>query len=119
MPVEIRSIRDRTAVGRFPTVTLGFGEDPEEEKEQPKEKDVQTDNACRQWLLKVCPYCFRGPSDDDITDTLVTGIDELDKEDGINDEKPVTGDSELDGNWHLGELAIVLFITRNKSQPCD
>lgn len=106
-------------MGRFPTVTLGFGEDPEEEKEQPKEKDVQTDNACRQWLLKVCPYCFRGPSDDDITDTLVTGIDELDKEDGINDEKPVTGDSELDGNWHLGELAIVLFITRNKSQPCD
>uniref|UniRef100_A0A8C4GPT6 Protein-glutamine gamma-glutamyltransferase K n=1 Tax=Dicentrarchus labrax TaxID=13489 RepID=A0A8C4GPT6_DICLA len=36
MPVETRSIRDRSAVGRFPSVTLGFGEDTEEEKEEPE-----------------------------------------------------------------------------------
>ncbi|XP_018525877.1 protein-glutamine gamma-glutamyltransferase K [Lates calcarifer] len=96
MPVEPRSIRDRAAVGRFPSVTLGFGEDTEEEKEQPEEDNAQKENACRRWLRKVCPCCCPQPNDDDITDTLVTGIDEPDKEEGINSEKPVPGDSELD-----------------------
>ncbi|XP_053287192.1 protein-glutamine gamma-glutamyltransferase K [Pleuronectes platessa] len=94
MPVETHSIRDRGAVGRFPSVTLGL--DGEEEEEQPEEDHVQTDNACLQWLRKVCPCCCPKPKDDDITDTVVTGIDEPDKEDGVDDEKSVTGDSELD-----------------------
>ncbi|XP_019936245.1 protein-glutamine gamma-glutamyltransferase K-like [Paralichthys olivaceus] len=94
MPVETRSIRNSGAVGRFPSVTLGFDEDAEEE--QPEENDDQTENACRRWMRKVCPCCCPKPKDDDITDTLVTGIDELDKEDGVNDDKPVTDDSELD-----------------------
>eukprot|EP00064_Thunnus_orientalis_P005006 superscaffoldBa00000475_g5019 len=97
MPVETRSIRDRSSVGRFPTVTLfGIGEDTEEEKEEPEENNVEKENACRQWLRKVCPCCCPKPNDDDITDTLVTGIDDVDKEEGTDGEKPVTGDSELD-----------------------
>ncbi|XP_062250659.1 protein-glutamine gamma-glutamyltransferase K-like isoform X2 [Platichthys flesus] len=88
MPVETRSIRDRGAVGRFPSVTLGL--DGKEEEEQPEEDNVQTNNACLQWLRKVCPCCCPKPKDDDITDTVVTGIDELDKEDGVDDEKSVT-----------------------------
>lgn len=112
MPVETRSIRDRSAVGRFPSVTLGFGEDTEEEKEEPEENNAEQENACRQWLRKVCPCCCPKPNDEDITDTLVTAIDELDKEDGINDEKPVTGDSELDGNWHLGELTLIMLFIK-------
>ncbi|XP_060934529.1 protein-glutamine gamma-glutamyltransferase K-like [Limanda limanda] len=94
MPVETRSIRDSGVVGRFPSVTLGLDDDKEEE--QPEENNVQTENACRQWLRKVCPCCCPKRKDDDITDTVVTGIDEPDKEDGGDDEKPVTGDSELD-----------------------
>ncbi|XP_042338968.1 protein-glutamine gamma-glutamyltransferase K-like [Plectropomus leopardus] len=94
MPVETLSIRNRSAVGRFPSVTLGFGEDTEEEKEEPEENNAEKENACRRWLRKVCPCCCPKPNDDDITDTLMTGIDEPEKEDGINGEKP--GDSELD-----------------------
>ncbi|XP_070764611.1 protein-glutamine gamma-glutamyltransferase K-like [Enoplosus armatus] len=94
MPVETRSIRDRSAVGRFPTVTLGFGEGTEEEKEEPEENDAEEENACRRWLRKVCPCCCPKPNDDDITDTVVTAIDEPDKDEGINDEKPV--DNKLD-----------------------
>ncbi|KAM9358547.1 protein-glutamine gamma-glutamyltransferase K-like [Symphorus nematophorus] len=96
MPVETRSIRDRSAVGRFPSVTLGFGEDTEEEKEESEENNAEKENACRRWLRKVCPCCCPTPNDDDITDTVVTAIDDLDKGDGTNGEKPVTGDSELD-----------------------
>uniref|UniRef100_A0A8C4GNZ0 Protein-glutamine gamma-glutamyltransferase K n=1 Tax=Dicentrarchus labrax TaxID=13489 RepID=A0A8C4GNZ0_DICLA len=70
MPVETRSIRDRSAVGRFPSVTLGFGEDTEEEKEEPEpEYNAEKDNACRWWLRKVCPCCCPKSNDDDITDT--------------------------------------------------
>ncbi|KAM9848686.1 protein-glutamine gamma-glutamyltransferase K-like [Aulostomus maculatus] len=93
MPVETRSIRHRSAVGRFPTVTLGFGEDSEEEKEEPD--NVERENVCVRWLRKVCPCCCPEPNDDDITDTLVTGIDEPSKDDGVNGEKPGIGDSEL------------------------
>ncbi len=32
----------------------------------------------------VCPCCCSTPNEDDITDTLVTGVDELDKEDETN-----------------------------------
>ncbi|XP_059197526.1 protein-glutamine gamma-glutamyltransferase K-like [Centropristis striata] len=96
MPVETRSIRDRSAVGRFPAVTLGFGDDSEEDIEEPEETNGEKENACRRWFRKVCPCCCPEPNDDDITDTLVTGIDELEKEEGINGEKPETGASELD-----------------------
>ncbi|XP_008280199.1 protein-glutamine gamma-glutamyltransferase K-like isoform X2 [Stegastes partitus] len=96
MPVETRSIRDRSAVGRFPSVTLGFGDDSEEENEEPEEEGVTKENACRRWLRKVCPCCCPQPSDNDLTDTVVTGIDELEKDNGTDGEKPGTGDSELD-----------------------
>ncbi|XP_061594006.1 protein-glutamine gamma-glutamyltransferase K-like [Cololabis saira] len=93
MPVSTRSIRDRSAVGRFPTVTLW---DDEEEEKEPQEDDVQEGNACRQWLRKVCPCCCPQVDNDDITDTVVTGIDDTDKEDGTNGEKPTTGESDLE-----------------------
>ncbi|KAF1386119.1 hypothetical protein PFLUV_G00114850 [Perca fluviatilis] len=94
MPVHTRSIRGTSGVGRFPAVTLGFGEDTEEEKEVPEESNSVKENACRRWLRKVCPCCCPKPNDDDITNTLVTGAD--DKEDGTNGEKPETGDRQLD-----------------------
>ncbi|XP_069006743.1 protein-glutamine gamma-glutamyltransferase K-like [Embiotoca jacksoni] len=96
MPVETRSIRNRSAVGRFPSVTLGFEEDTVEEKEEAEENDVEEKNACWRWLQKVCPCCCPKPNEDDITDTVVTGIDELDKDEGTNDENPVTDDGELE-----------------------
>lgn len=96
MPVDSHSIRERSAVGRFPTVTFGFAEDTEEEKEGAEEHNAATENACRRWLRKVCPCCCPTPDDDDndITDTLVTGIDDG-KDDAVNGEKP--GDGYLNG----------------------
>lgn len=116
MPVETRSLRDRSAVGRFPTVTLGFGEDTEEEPEEPEENGAEGDNACLRWLRKVCPCCCPRPDDDDITDTLVTGIDDLDKGEETNGEKPATDDSELDGNKQSSFCAI---YQRKWIQPHD
>ncbi|KAM4629205.1 protein-glutamine gamma-glutamyltransferase K-like [Polymixia lowei] len=88
MPVETRSIRDRSAVGRFPAVTFGSAEDIKE----PEEDNVE-EGACLQWLRKACSCCCPRPNDD--TDALVTGIEEVDKGEGSNNEKPVDGDSEL------------------------
>lgn len=117
MPVETRSIRDRSAVGRFPTVTLGFEEDAEEEKEEAEENNAETENACLRWWRKACPCCCRPkPSDDDITDTLVTAIDDQDKVEGTDGEKPATGDNELDGSQHLHSLTVLLFIKQRKCQ---
>ncbi|KAM6938006.1 protein-glutamine gamma-glutamyltransferase K-like [Lycodopsis pacificus] len=93
MPVETRSIRDRSAVGRFPSVTHKFLEDEEEEKEEPEEDDAEEENACQRWLRKVWPCCCPKPNDDDVTDTLANNNE---KENGINGRKPVTGGSELD-----------------------
>lgn len=109
MPSEITSLRNRAAVGRFPTVTLGFEEDTEAETEKPAENDASKGNACQQWLRKVCPCCCPTPTDDDITDTVITGIDDGDKEEGTNGEKPETDDNELDGNRHCGKLLVVFF----------
>ncbi|XP_034567276.1 protein-glutamine gamma-glutamyltransferase K-like [Notolabrus celidotus] len=92
MPVDTtRSIRDRSAVGRFPSVTLGFGDDTDEEleKEEPEEEDVK-DNACQRWLRKVCPCCCPKARDEDVTETLVTTVDDKDEgEKPASDEKPL------------------------------
>ncbi|XP_056271084.1 protein-glutamine gamma-glutamyltransferase K-like isoform X2 [Pseudoliparis swirei] len=91
MPVETRSIRDRSAVGRFPSVTLEFGEDEEEDDEEQDDDrgdDGEKETACRRWLRAVCPCCCREPDDaDDITDTLDTGIDDLDEGGGEEEEE--------------------------------
>lgn len=102
MPVESASVRNR--VGRFPTV--GFGDDTTEEKEVVGENDVSEENACRQWMRKVCPCCCPKLDDDDITDTVVTGIDDTDKEEGTEDEKPATDENELDGDWRTHTCVI-------------
>ncbi|XP_053178326.1 protein-glutamine gamma-glutamyltransferase K-like [Scomber japonicus] len=96
MPVETLSTSNRFAVGRFPTVTFGFEEDTKEGKEEPEEDNPEKENGCRRWFRKVCPCCCPKPNDDDITDTLVTGVDDGDKDDGTDGEKPGTGDTELD-----------------------
>ncbi|KAM6921534.1 protein-glutamine gamma-glutamyltransferase K-like [Xenentodon cancila] len=93
MPVSTRSIRDRSAVGRFPTVTLW---EEEVEEKEPQEDDVKEENACQRWLRKMCPCCRPKVDNNDITDTVVTGIDDTDKEDGTNSEKPTTGESDLE-----------------------
>ncbi|XP_037627165.1 protein-glutamine gamma-glutamyltransferase K-like [Sebastes umbrosus] len=96
MPLEKRSIRDRSAVGRYPTVTLGLWEDSDEGNEEPEENNPEEENACRRWLSKVCPCCCPQPDGDDITDTVVTGTEDPNEDNGINGEKPATGESELD-----------------------
>lgn len=90
MPAE--TLRHRSAVGRFPSVTLEFGED----KEVPEETNVETENACGRWLRKVCPCCRR-KHDDEIMDALVTETDDEDKEETPADEKPETDACKLDG----------------------
>ncbi|KAG8003440.1 Protein-glutamine gamma-glutamyltransferase K [Nibea albiflora] len=109
MPVETHSIRDRAAVGRFPTVTFGYEEDAEEEKEESGENNAEEESACQRWLRKVCPCCYPTPDEDEITDTLVTGIDDLDKENEANSGKPVTSDGvkpETGGDSELDELLL-------------
>ncbi|XP_054645044.1 protein-glutamine gamma-glutamyltransferase K-like isoform X2 [Dunckerocampus dactyliophorus] len=83
MPVETRSLRDSSAVGRFPSVNLALADDDEE---APEGKD----NACRRWLRGVGLCCCPESEEDDIKDTLVTAVD-----DGEAGEKPATEDSEL------------------------
>ncbi|KAF7203306.1 protein-glutamine gamma-glutamyltransferase K-like isoform X2 [Nothobranchius furzeri] len=96
MPAVTRSIRDRTTIGRFPTVTLGFGEDEVEEKEElEKEDDDSEESACRRWLRKACPCCYRKPNDDGLTEMVVTGIDGPGHE-RETDGKPTTGGKDLD-----------------------
>ncbi|XP_030642757.1 protein-glutamine gamma-glutamyltransferase K [Chanos chanos] len=84
MALERLSIRDRTTVGRFPEVTLGWDE-AQPDKEELVEKE---EGRCRRWLRKVCPCCCRRGSDDDnVTDIVVT-------DDG--GEKPPIDGHELD-----------------------
>lgn len=95
MPVETRSFRNTSAVGRFPSVTLSLAEDDEEELE---EQNGETENACRSWLLKICPCCRRRSQDnDDVTETLETvdAIEDEDKDKETGEEKP--DGSEIDG----------------------
>lgn len=92
--METRSFRNRSAVGRFPSVTLGLGEDTEDDKEELEEQDEPTENACRRWLLKICPCCRRrSTDDDDITETLET-VDEVEDK----DEDKETGEEKPDGS---------------------
>ncbi|KAM8889076.1 protein-glutamine gamma-glutamyltransferase K-like isoform 1-T2 [Synchiropus picturatus] len=78
MPMESRSIRNRSATGRFPTVTLDFGLDEEESGKSKPEDKVTEENACSRWLRKACHCCYP-ETEEDITDTLVT--DDVDKDD--------------------------------------
>ncbi|CAL8306875.1 unnamed protein product [Lota lota] len=73
MPV---AARDRSALGRFPGVTLGELEDEEAEKEHVER------GGCRRWMRKVCPGLFCQPEVDHDTDTVVTGMEEEEKPEG-------------------------------------
>ncbi|XP_015251619.1 PREDICTED: protein-glutamine gamma-glutamyltransferase K [Cyprinodon variegatus] len=86
MPAAIPEVRDRTEVGRFPTVTFPFVENVEVEKEETVEDEKTEEGACRRWLRKACPCCYKQPSDDDLTETVVTGTDEPEKEEETNGE---------------------------------
>lgn len=92
MPGE--TIRDRSAVGRFPSVNLGILDDVRGAEAEPEESETQ--NACRRWLRKFCPCCQPKP-DDDSEDALVPATDGDGEEGGATAEKPETGDSELEG----------------------
>lgn len=98
MPAVIHSTRDRSAVGRFPTVTFGSVEDEVEEKEKPNETDEKKESACQQWLRKACKCCYRQPSDDHVPLTVDPTINDLEKKDETNKEKPTTGERDLNGN---------------------
>lgn len=85
--------RDRSAVGRFPSVTLGAEDDAEGEAAGPEESET----ACRRWLRKLCPCCPPKP-DNDMDDTLVTVTDGDENEVEPTQEKPEPGDGgELEG----------------------
>ncbi|KAI1888778.1 hypothetical protein AGOR_G00172220 [Albula goreensis] len=83
MPVETVSIRNRSAVGRFPSVTLGWGEESETEKEEPEEEvEPGKEGACRRWLRKICPCCYpEPPSPNDVTSETVIVDDPKEKPD--------------------------------------
>ncbi|XP_013884096.1 protein-glutamine gamma-glutamyltransferase K [Austrofundulus limnaeus] len=81
------STRNRSDVGRFPSVTFGFEEEAEE-KEKPEERDEKQENACQQWLRKACKCCYRQQSEDGVAVTVDTDIDDPEKEDGTEEDKP-------------------------------
>lgn len=116
MPVDSRSLGDGSGVGRFPTVSFGFGEGSEEDKEEPGENAAETENACWSWLRKACSCCCPKPSENAI---LIKETDDEDEDEVTNLEKPVTDDSELDGNWHLRELTVVLIVEENAGHVID
>uniref|UniRef100_A0A8C7Y953 Protein-glutamine gamma-glutamyltransferase K n=1 Tax=Oryzias sinensis TaxID=183150 RepID=A0A8C7Y953_9TELE len=94
MPAVTRSTRNRFATGRFPSVTLGFGEDEvEDNEEEPKEENAGAGKGCQAWWRRVCPCCCPHVKDDDITETVTTDPDAGDKD--KDDEKPETGGGEL------------------------
>ncbi|XP_068449134.1 protein-glutamine gamma-glutamyltransferase K-like [Clinocottus analis] len=100
MPVASRhSFRNRSSVGRFPSVSLEPGEDPEKESQERNESEGES--ACRQWLRKACPCCCRKPSGtgDDLSDTVLTVFDDepepVVEKDEEKDEEPAV-DSQLD-----------------------
>ncbi|CAN9500664.1 unnamed protein product [Ophioblennius macclurei] len=93
MPAE-SSRRDRFAVGRFPSVSVGFTDDTEEAEGELEEDDAKKESGCRRWWRKACPCCCPQNIDDDVTDTMVTGIGEPEKDENIH--KPLTGANELE-----------------------
>lgn len=87
--------RDRSALGRFPGVTLVDEEEAEEE-----DGDAQ-ESTCRQWMRRACPvWCCRRSEVEDNTDTTVTGLDEAEeKPDGGGGEEPAPpGGDQPDGS---------------------
>ncbi|KAL1022544.1 hypothetical protein UPYG_G00029100 [Umbra pygmaea] len=95
MALETRSTRNQSNVGRFPSVSLGWGEE-EPSKEEPKEEPSE-EGACRRLWRKICPCCCKKhPYNDEITDTIVTGIDDVEKDPEINGGQPGNGGTDLD-----------------------
>lgn len=88
------TIRDRSAVGRFPAVTLGSLEDVGGGEAQPKESGTQ--KAYGRWLRRLCPCC-QPTADDGGKDALVTADDGHDKEGEVPAEEPEAGGGELEG----------------------
>ncbi|XP_066526968.1 protein-glutamine gamma-glutamyltransferase K-like [Hoplias malabaricus] len=82
MPVEVRN---SSMVGRFPDVTLQWGDTEEKTKLEEKEKSKN-----KKWFRKICLFCCRKDSEDCDTDTVVTGL----KEEAT--EKPSTAAQKLD-----------------------
>lgn len=98
MPAVTGSTRNGLATGRFPSVTLGFGEDEVEDEEEPREENAEEGKGCRAWWRRVCPCCCPHVKDDDVTDTVITDTDDADKDKDKDKEKPDTGEGELEGN---------------------
>uniref|UniRef100_A0A3B3C300 Protein-glutamine gamma-glutamyltransferase K n=1 Tax=Oryzias melastigma TaxID=30732 RepID=A0A3B3C300_ORYME len=71
MPAVTGSTRNGLATGRFPSVTLGFGEDEVEDEEEPREENAEEGKGCRAWWRRVCPCCCPHVKDDDVTDTVI------------------------------------------------
>ena len=86
-------MRNRSAVGRFPEVTLGWGDLEPDKAELVEEEDDQKEGACRRWFRKVCPCCCRTPSDSEDTPDTV----EPEPTENGGGEKPPIGGLELDG----------------------
>ncbi|XP_041913381.1 protein-glutamine gamma-glutamyltransferase K-like [Alosa sapidissima] len=89
--MERLSIRNRSAVGRFPEVTLSWEDEPDKEG-LVKEEEEKQEGACRRWFRKACPCCCRKSSDsDDEPDVVVPKPTE-----NGGGEKPSVGGQELD-----------------------
>ncbi|XP_020774480.2 LOW QUALITY PROTEIN: protein-glutamine gamma-glutamyltransferase K-like [Boleophthalmus pectinirostris] len=103
MPVESHLHGSTSAVGRFPTA----GDEAQKKEELGEnETDAPEETACRRWLHKACWCCFRKTtSEDDLANTVVTGVDDSDGDE--KEDKPTTP-----GDDHDNELdAPILRVT--------
>ncbi|XP_062412801.1 protein-glutamine gamma-glutamyltransferase K-like [Sardina pilchardus] len=90
--MERLSIRNRSAVGRFPEVTLSWEDEEPDKMELVEEEKEKQEGACRRWFRKACPCCCRRASDsEDEPDVVVPKPTE-----NGGGEKPPVGELELD-----------------------
>lgn len=95
IPVEMWSLRDRAAVGRFPSVSFGVEDNTEEDREVLEENTAETENACWRWLRNACSCCCSKPGH---SDTLIKEtVDEDEEDEDTKPEKPATDVNELNG----------------------
>ncbi|KAJ0032221.1 hypothetical protein NQD34_002302 [Periophthalmus magnuspinnatus] len=113
MPVRKRLRGSTHAVGRFPTVGFSDEADTRVEPEEEK-KDELKENVCSRWFRKACWYCSRkSKEEEDLTNTVVTGVDETDENDENNENNEDTTEDKPDpGGDNDNELeALVLKVT--------
>ncbi|XP_063057077.1 protein-glutamine gamma-glutamyltransferase K-like [Engraulis encrasicolus] len=98
--MERLSMRNRSAVGRFPEVTLSWRDEPDKVDlvEEEEEEEVKEENACKRWFRKACPCCCRATSVEDEVDkpTKPEPVEPETPEEEVGPEKPPVEEVVLD-----------------------